>query len=169
MRLGGSRRADRLFLATLTILCVMVWMMLNLTGLANWYGIVIGLLIVAMTYIEAAGVFIFSKRKGWNVPWPLAERIVCYSSIGWLPATMVLAKVWVLYKRSTLNNWIPDTTLVSPLFVELILLAIIFGASTLVFEVLVWTGVRRTRFGNAPPSPPPPESPGSPEPGIDGT
>ena len=47
--------------------------------------------VLLFSYVEAAGLWFFSRRRGWRVPFRRAERIVAYASVGWLPAAALLA------------------------------------------------------------------------------
>ena len=108
--------------------------------------------IALLTYIEALGVTYFSGRRGWRVPWRLAERVVCYASVGWVPAALVLAKARVLEVSGALDRWLYRLMGVPVPDYALAVMALVFAGAILGFEVLVWVGVRQVRYGNGPAS-----------------
>ena len=105
--------------------------------------------VLIMTYVETLGVTFFSYRRGWRVPFATAERVACYASVGWVPATVVMAGIHLALETRTLqrwwlihfSQWTADYTLG--------LWAVGFGLAILGFESLVWLGVRRVRYGNS--------------------
>lgn len=111
--------------------------------------IVAPLLLILLTYTEAIGVTYFARKRGWRVPFRLAERIVCYASIGWLPAMIVLPPLIILQGQTPFlpawASWIP----LRGELTDWLLIAIVGGVASLWFESLVWLGVRRLRFANA--------------------
>src|SRR5262249_5559751 len=106
-----------------------------------------GVAVIGMTYIEALGVSFFSRRRGWRVPWRLAERVVCYAAVGWIPATMLCVKAFMLVPSGYFfrlghrwgGSW--DT-------LEVFVPVIVLSLSVLWFETLVWLGARQMRFAN---------------------
>ncbi len=120
-------------------------------GLTAWLvGMLAAKAVLLLTYTEALGVSFFSRRHGWRVPLGLAERIVCYASIGWVPASLLLA-----FGSLSFGRWVRWAALL-PVFavgsrlaealVGLLVAAVLF----LCFELLVWTGIRQCRFANRP-------------------
>ncbi len=106
------------------------------------------IMLVILTYIEALGVTYFSRKRGWRVPWRLAERIVCYASIGWLPAMFVVPPLILLQGQTPFlpawASWIP----LRGELTDWLLIAVVGGVASLWFESLVWLGVRRLRYAN---------------------
>lgn len=174
MRLDGSALPPFLFLLSIAVLVGVGWGVFALTGLGrppflSWVlGMVAAKTVLVMTYIETVGVTFFSRRRGWRVPFGLAERLTCYASVGWVIAAVVFAGLMLLDRAgifktvvlATVGHWTPAA--------RMILAVMAFGAAVMGFELLVWTGVRQIRFANRPPppeaapkSPPelPPESP----------
>lgn len=153
LRIGGSNAADRLFLCTIIFgSAAAVW------GVFEYYwvyrpwlwSVIVITGIPAATYIETLGVTYFSKQKGWHVPFEVAERVACYASVGWIPAIVFMSTTQLLYERGFLATWWnpkwgPYTTKI-----DLAAGIALFTASILWFEILVWIGVRKVRFANAP-------------------
>ncbi|MEM8737481.1 MAG: hypothetical protein AAGG38_03245 [Planctomycetota bacterium] len=154
MQLGGSNLSARLFLLSIALLVGVGWGAFWIVGLdkgvlAGWLmGMLAAKLVLGMTYLEAAGVTFFSWRRGWRVPFGTAERVTAYASVGWVVAAVVLGGFLALADRQwiadelgvRLERWIP--------YYRYLLAAAGFGAAVFGFEILVWTGVRRVRFGN---------------------
>jgi hypothetical protein len=149
MRVDGPNGRDRLYLggfaAMMAIIWGSVWVIADLPGSWFWAGGAAAGMIV-LTYVEAAGVAWFSRRRGWRVPFALAERIACYAAVGWMPAGLVLAAVQALAERGTAVNWWPATWGPYPAHLDLAFSAAFLGISILWFETLVWLGVRKARF-----------------------
>lgn len=153
LRLDGRNTNDRLFLLSYVVIISVFWESVRLAGMTAdpwWTSPLIAVSVVLLSYIEGAGVTYFSRQRGWRVGWRTSERLVCYAAVGWLPAAMVLAKVWIMRRQGVLERWMPVHPSISPLIVDMLILLIITGLSILWFETLVWLGVRQTRHGNAP-------------------
>ncbi len=97
-----------------------------------------------LSYTEAAGLWFFSRRHGWRVPFARAERIVAYASIGWLPAAAVLTAA----APATYSLGQQQLSTTPPLLGPLLLLGLLGGLAGLAFETLTWVGVRRLRYAN---------------------
>ena len=156
---GGrlSNRHDRLFLAAFAVgigaYWGAIWMVMQLPRPALWAGAVAAAILV-LCYIEAAGVTWFSRRRGWRVPLRLGERVVCYAAVGWLPAGLILCKLFVLHVGPQLWQVRFTGGLMQGDIADLPWLVLIGGVSILWFEILVWLGVRQVRYANAPPAQP---------------
>ncbi|MBX2851464.1 MAG: hypothetical protein KTR15_06950 [Phycisphaeraceae bacterium] len=101
-----------------------------------------------LTYIEMLGVTAFSRRRGWRVPFPLAQRICCLASVGWLPgAAFVGLGIWMIQAFGVGRPWFDH--LLGLVRVGWLLYAGLFVLSFLWFETLVWIAVRQVRFANA--------------------
>ena len=104
--------------------------------------------VLLFSYVEAAGLWFFSRRRGWRVPFRRAERIVAYASVGWLPAAALLAAAAPALAGPGADAF--GQRLLGaphPLLGPLLLLALL-GAAGLAFETLAWVGVRRLRYAN---------------------
>ncbi len=106
--------------------------------------------VVFLTYIEAFGVAYFSRKRGWRVPWPLAERVACYAAIGWVPAAIILWKLNDLILDGSIKHWWPQQLGPWTLRTEVLVLTLAGGIGILWFETLVWLGVRQVRYANQP-------------------
>ena len=159
MHLGGSNGGARLFLL------INVCLVGGITTATAMWGHGRGLLVawllgmaaakatLVLTYIEALGVTLFSRRRRWRVPFALAERIAGYASAGWIVTAALLGAGSLGFDRVV--SWSLTQLrgqLATPL-VDLLAGMLLFGAAVLCFELLVWTGVRQCRFGNRPAGP----------------
>ena len=155
---------DRVFLAIIAIIIGVMWVACSVltpdmfrvgSTTGNWhipilfvpmYVMVVAACVIALTYIEALGVAWFSWRRGWRVPFRLAERVSCYASIGWVPAGILCNLLWLWYdKRLFRGGWYPffqDER-------DLLILTAVAMLTILWFEWLVWLGVRRVKYANA--------------------
>jgi hypothetical protein len=162
MRVDGSNATARLFMTLIAGLTGLLWALLEL----GWYrptpagALIHGSLaagaIVLLSYIEALGVAFFSRRRGWRVPWSLAERLVCYSSIGWVPAAALMGLVLAKLTDGSLERWMSRLIGVWDPWQSLALLVLIGAGAMMGFEMLVWTGVRQTKHANYGPTGPDP-------------
>ena len=115
------------------------------------------LVICVLTFIEVLGVAAFSKRRGWRVPFPLARRVCCLASVGWLPgAVMAGVGIWLFEVLAVGRPWFDH--LLGLVRVGWLCYGALFVLSFLWFETLVWIAVRQVRFANAWPDPPSPPS-----------
>ncbi len=154
MRIDGPNHTARLFLLLVAAGLGAVWFAVSLgvygypPGAALLQEAIITSGIVALTYIEALGVTYFSRRRGWRVPWKLAERLVCYASIGWVPAAIIMGITMGFYADGRLDRWMSGLLGVWGPWQSLELLVLIGAVALLGFEMLVWVGVRQTRYAN---------------------
>jgi len=110
--------------------------------------------LVVLTWIEELGVRYFGNRRGWRVTRPVARAVCAHASIGWvvggiLHALTPLARtpMWALLDRLPPRAAIEVATyflLAWPFFS--------FFIGMLIFETLVYLGIRQCRYANAPPS-----------------
>ena len=158
LRIGGANVGDRIFLCTLIFgLAAVVWGVFQYYRIYRpWlWSVIIMTGIPAATYIEVLGVMFFSKRKGWRVPFELAEQVACYASVGWIPAIALMAAIQILYERGFIATWWyaywgSSYTMKIDFVTDIALSIAVFTVSILWFETLVWLGVRKTCFANAP-------------------
>lgn len=107
-------------------------------------------LLLSLTKIEALGVRFFGRQRGWRVTKSIAWNVCCHASIGWtigclLHALTPLGLIW----GGRLLDLLPAQTAIdiavqyarwSPV------VALFVGM--LIFETLVYVGVRECRFAN---------------------
>ncbi len=156
MDVGGSNLPPRVFL--LVVVGVIVagwwlieWLVRGQPGVLAWaYAMAAGKTVVVLTYVEALGVTFFSARRGWRVPFRLAERVACYAALGWLPAAAVFAKVYLLMIDGVLEQWWIRNVGMWTGDRALLILGLVGALALMGFEILVWTGVRQVRYANAP-------------------
>lgn len=120
----------------------------SLVGLAVlWYVVLLGL-----TRIESAGIRFFGRRRGWRVTPDLATAVCAHASVGWAAAGLGVLAVSMYWQA----HWGPGTTLVQRLsavqyyWVWAPSLAGVFLAGLVLFEILVYIGVRECRYANPP-------------------
>jgi hypothetical protein len=176
LAIDGSQLAARRFLFwSATLAAVYFTAILWAGGLwqatIHWHGYSLGQLIASyfavvaavylLTYIEMLGVTTFSKRRGWRVPFSLAERICCLVSVAWLPGVIVAAIGFsLLQEHGVGHRWFEQ--LLGLVRVGWLVYGGLFVLSLLWFETLVWIAVRQVRFANAWPDPgqtPAPDTP----------
>lgn len=119
---------------------------------------------LSLTYIEHAGIRFFGNRRGWRITPPVAWTVVGHASYGWLVSGVL---VGILANPSVYLS-IPWREALLPFVIwqvdgyTLTLVAAAFWGM-IVFEVVVYMGVRGMRYAN-PPTPPTPPSHPSPRP-----
>ena len=154
MRVGGSNAAARLFMLTVAMLVgvgwgLFAWAVEGRPPVVAWaLGMVAAKSTVLLTYVETLGVAGFSRRRGWRVPFALAERVACYAAVGWVLVAFIFAQIIALMNMGyfsmaaagRLGSWNADYGLFAWMFS--------FAVALLGFEVLVWIGIRQVRYAN---------------------
>jgi len=97
------------------------------------------------------GVTAYSKRRGWRVPFRLAERVCCYASVAWLPGVLVAGLGMVLIEHFLAGRFWFES-LLGLVKVRWLFYTGLFMFSLLWFETLVWVGVRQVKFANGSPT-----------------
>lgn len=163
MRIDGDPRHALCFL----LLCALIAAFISLFALnAAWlvtdprlivqsnlyndykFCLLVLLIILAMTTIEMIGVTAFSRRRGWRVPFSLAQRVCCYASVGWLPGVVIACVgASLLDIHAAGRPWFEQ--LLGLVRVGWLLYAALFVLALLWFETLVWIGVRQVCYANA--------------------
>lgn len=149
MSVLGSNGPGRLYLLAFVLLGGLVWWLIwRLLGVRGGLlgGAVFGAAMTVMTYIEAAGVTWFGRRRGWPVRFATAERVACYASVGWLPSAAVLSLAQGLAERGLAANYWPSGWGPYPVGFDLAISAGLVAVSVVWFEALVWLGVRQVRY-----------------------
>ncbi len=123
------------------------------------------LLLFGLTWIETLGVRFFAARRGWRITKAAAWQICAHASIGWVLMALLPLLVLALYFSinlffgSEISRWTGRSVDLRPVIgisstvgevgvVGLTLVA--YAAGLVVFESLVYVGVRKCRYGNAP-------------------
>ncbi|MEM1208744.1 MAG: hypothetical protein AAGI54_05700 [Planctomycetota bacterium] len=163
LRLGGSAVRARVYLLSIAVLCVLnpATLMGLAAGDPRWVagGLLAVKLVLVLTYLEALGLVVIGRQRGWRLPFARAERVVAYAATGWLvglPLAWGLAVLFVLTTtvgggRVALN--LPVLGLVDP--PPGFWLACGAGAFAVVampFELLAYLGARRCQYANTAPS-----------------
>ena len=149
---GGNAMA-RWYLASIALVCGLAWGFLWGAIIENKVFAIHAMLgaclaILAMTYIEMLGVTAFSRRRGWRVPFRLAERVCCLAAVGWMPGVLIAGiGLLVLSTFAAGEPWFER--LLGLVRVSWICYGGLFVLSLLWFETLVWLGVRQVRYANA--------------------
>jgi hypothetical protein len=154
MRVGGSNGPARWFMAKVILLIGLAWVLWGAVG-GGWSleadlykaGVVMASLYL-LSYVEVLGVVFFSRRRGWRVPFGLAERLVCYASIGWVPAVIVMGVALDRYEAGDIDRWMRPLLGVWGTWQSIELLVLVGTVAMLWFELLVWIGVRQTKYAN---------------------
>lgn len=122
--------------------------------------------LLMLTELEQIGIRYFGRRRGWRIDRTVSAVVCAHASIGWTLA-MVLGAVgfhlgWPAYhwlRGLVLKSWSGGASPMGPRSVTLMavvewipaaLPVLGFGAGLLVFETLVWIGMRQCRFANRP-------------------
>jgi hypothetical protein len=155
MRADGSNVPPRLFLLLVATLIGLGWYLAvaAFSRTSPFWAVVQGLIVcdsvILLSYIEALGVVYFSRRRGWRVPVRLAERLACYSAIGWVPAAALMWGAIRLVANGSIDHWMRRLLSAWEPWQSLALLVLVAAIAMLWFEVLVWIGVRQTRHANS--------------------
>lgn len=125
------------------------------------------LILLVLTWVEGLGLRFFGARRGWRVTRDVASQVCAHASVGWIFAALfplvALALSTALVRnfpewggrfmnqRIDLSAFTPWAKRVS--VGELVTLLGLVGGflgGLMVFEMLVYVGVRRCRYANAP-------------------
>lgn len=112
----------------------------------------VSLALLALTLIEATGIMFFGRRRGWRITPNVAWQICAHASVGWMLAaglTLISLVVWLNISYFGLSGHFQRAGSTGSYFDAIVPLSG-FATGMLVFEVLVYTGMRRCRFANAP-------------------
>jgi len=145
----------RLFLLVNAMLVGCLWYIVLTLGqiVTPWFwALVATLAVVLLSYVEMVGVWYVSRRRGRPIRFAMAERVVAYASIAWLPASLVLAQVAVMHLHHTLQAYWPS--ILDPLTANQTALRDVYMLTTIAcvcvlgLEVLIWLGVAQNRYAN---------------------
>lgn len=103
----------------------------------------------ALTAIEHRGVRFFGAQRGWRITPAVATSVCAHASVGWLIAGVLvllgtLLGMWAESGAATAPKWLLPLLRRAPVVLALAG----FMSGLLVFETLVFIGVRRCRFAN---------------------
>lgn len=103
----------------------------------------------ALTAIEHWGVRFFAARRGWRVTRNVATSVCAHASAGWLLSGALvllgaLLGMWAEGAAGEAPGWLRTSLRAAPTVLPLAG----FFAGLLLFETLVYIGVRRCRFAN---------------------
>jgi len=154
MRVDGSNLWARLLMLNVVLLIGLSWWVWDVLAWSNWQVALVKAFIVMgglylLSYTEAVGVVFFSRKRDWRVPFKLAERLVCYGSIGWIPAALVVGWAVARFQDGSLDRWMRHLLGTWGLWQSVELLMLVSAVALLWFEVLVWIGVRQTKYANS--------------------
>lgn len=135
--IAASARGDNeeLLIAGTLLACLM-WGLLNV-------------LLYTLTAIERAGITFFATRHGWRVPRPVAQMICANAAPGWIAAGVLFTLgLFAVPAMMRLARDLPPPwqTWAAAAAASLPLMG--FVAGMIVFETLVFIGVRRCRYAN---------------------
>ncbi len=112
----------------------------------------IGGVLLVLTAIEAMGVRFFGRRRGWRITPDIAWQVCAHASIGWVVAavlTILTLVLWLNLSYFGLSGWMTRRGGWDDLGMAAVPVAG-FLAGMLVFEILVYRGILRCRYANAP-------------------
>lgn len=130
------------------------------------YITVIALILMGLSALEVRGVLFIAKRHGWRLTPTAAWQVCAHASVGWIfCGVLSLLGMATLTALSLRSNIIPKTMVdFSPMFAmraawhEVIATILFIGGylvGMLIFETLVYLGIRQCRYANPPDARPP--------------
>ncbi len=112
---------------------------------------VVWIVLAVLTLIEYGGVQFFGSRSRWRVTPSVAWSVCAHSTVGWLVGAIGGGLAFALW------TWRINLDRLLPLAIEFALLILIAAgpmSGLIIFETLVYIGIRRCRFANRiPPAP----------------
>lgn len=121
---------------------------------ALWFGVSFLIAALAMTQIERVGIETFGRRQRWRVTRRVSLAVCAHASVGWVIAGVLLAGAMLLLAvlprdlHRLPSGGVLRGTRLAGLHVLPVLLGLAGFAGMLVFETLVYFGVRECRFAN---------------------
>lgn len=118
------------------------------------------LVLFALTWIEWRGIRFFAKSRGWRLTRDAAWQVCSHASVGWVIGALIpiftMAVLWaapggrpsLLDRLLARGGGLSYSTLTTNDAVLLALVLGAYGAGLLVFELLVYVGVRQCRWAN---------------------
>ncbi len=112
-----------------------------------WY--CIRQVMVMLTWIERVGVVFFSRRRGWRIGRALAQAICGNAAPGWIAAAVLMNLGFALaFLVDLLKPVLPLDQWAVREAIKTALPLLGFVAGMLIFETLVYIGVRRCKYAN---------------------
>ncbi|MFM9958021.1 MAG: hypothetical protein ACKVZJ_08080 [Phycisphaerales bacterium] len=110
------------------------------------------LLMLSMSLVEFMGIRFFGSRRGWRVDAAVAACVVSHAAVGWLACGVLVALAWQLSNALVWSGRVSiyAVTTPTPVQTNVVALAIALLAGIVSYETLVFFGVRRMKFANAP-------------------
>lgn len=119
----------------------------------------VALLMLALTWIEQRGIRFFAAKRGWRLTRDASWQVCAHASIGWILASgLPLLAMASLFAIQLVTHRVPTSKISLEPYVKfsinssgVVYAAIIaagFFVGLLVFECLVYLGVRSCRFAN---------------------
>lgn len=112
------------------------------------------LAVIGLSQIEYLGLRTFGKKRRWRVSHRVAMAVVGHASVGWLIGLPLGAAGWIVGGMLDGPGVLVPAALAAYLGGAIgwgwVLAFAGFGIGLMVFEVLVYIGVRRCRFANPP-------------------
>lgn len=111
------------------------------------------LLLRLLTMIEDRGIRFFGKQRGWRITREVSGAVCAHASIGWVIGGILVFTALSLNFGQTWGSGAGLIRRVTGLmyYVQWVPVAALgFFAGMLVFEILVYVGVRECRFANPP-------------------
>ncbi len=131
------------------------WMkMVGCGAAAGWVLLLLMLAVaglVVLTAVEGAGVRFFGRRRGWRVTPAVAHTVCWHASIGWPIGVVLWGAGALAVDTGLVQRTLRTVGLATPYtsaWIRALLPATGFFIGLLVFEFLVYFGVRRNRFAN---------------------
>lgn len=108
-------------------------------------------LTLLLTWFESLGVRFFGHQRRWRVTKHVASAVCAHASVGWIIAALLLGIGWHVGQRLSLDPLFIIPAPIGggiPITWPVLLPIAGFFVGLLVFESLVYIGVRRLRFAN---------------------
>jgi hypothetical protein len=109
--------------------------------------------VLLLTWVETLGIRFFGARRGWRITKPVAWAVCGHAAVGWvvggllaLVTFFVGATIWPQYASVSARGPAVFLSQIPSPPTLLMNTAALIGM--LVFETLVWVGMRRCRFAN---------------------
>jgi len=165
-----SRRSVALMLVNFAVAAALVPLSISIKGAqfsaaspayALVFYVVAFDLLLLLTLIESVGIRTFAKRRKWRVTRGVADAVCGHASAGWILSGLGVAIAWHVAQvvdGNDVASWIAGASgqrlLLDVSEVSVVLLIGFLGVGLMVglltFEFLVYFGVRRMKFANAP-------------------